>query len=246
MTITLDRHPATLSTAAPRLRRIGTARPQPADDSVTITVTVSLPAGTGDVEAALVADELRTRAQRLVGSRDGRTTVSVNSPQSFATAGRSTARALPPRDRGIAAVSPLRPRRTGIVSPNSPARRDAEAARAVGVPVKAVKIGLFVFVGFCAWVLGMHLLFAYQVMQSAEGVGNEFIYIIAAVVGGCLLTGGYGSVVGAALGALIFGMTQMGINYAGWNVDWFYTFLGVMLLLATLVNTFVQKKAGGR
>ena len=123
---------------------------------------------------------------------------------------------------------------------------DAEAARAVGVPVKAVKIGLFVFVGFCAWVLGMHLLFAYQVMQSAEGVGNEFIYIIAAVVGGCLLTGGYGSVIGAALGALIFGMTQMGINYAGWNVDWFYTFLGVMLLLATLVNTFVQKKAGGR
>ncbi|WP_435201355.1 ABC transporter permease [Janibacter sp. GS2] len=123
---------------------------------------------------------------------------------------------------------------------------DAAAARAVGVPVKAVKIGLFVFVGFCAWVLGMHLLFSFQVMQSGEGVGQEFIYIIAAVVGGCLLTGGYGSVVGAALGALIFGMTQMGINYAGWNVDWFYTFLGVMLLLATLVNMYVKKKADGR
>ena len=79
---------------------------------------------------------------------------------------------------------------------------DAAAARAVGVPVKAVKIGLFMTVGFCAWMLGMHLLFSYQVMQSGEGVGQEFIYIIAAVVGGCLLTGGYGSVVGAALGAL--------------------------------------------
>lgn len=123
---------------------------------------------------------------------------------------------------------------------------DAAAARAVGVPVRAVKIGLFVFVGFCAWVLGMHLLFSYNVMQSGEGVGQEFIYIIAAVVGGCLLTGGYGSVVGAALGALVFGMTQMGINYAGWNVDWFYTFLGVMLLLATLVNMYVKKKADGR
>lgn len=78
---------------------------------------------------------------------------------------------------------------------------DAAAARAVGVPVKAVKIGLFMTVGFCAWMLGMHLLFSYNVMQSGEGVGNEFIYIIAAVVGGCLLTGGYGSVVGAALGA---------------------------------------------
>lgn len=123
---------------------------------------------------------------------------------------------------------------------------DAAAARAVGVPVKAVKIGLFVFVGFCAWLLGMHLLFDYSVMQSGEGVGKEFIYIIAAVVGGCLLTGGYGSVVGGALGALVFGMTQMGINYAGWNVDWFFTFLGVMLLLATLVNMYVKKKADAR
>lgn len=123
---------------------------------------------------------------------------------------------------------------------------DAEAARAVGVPVTRVKIGLFVTVGFCAWMLGMHLLFDYSVMQSGEGVGNEFIYIIAAVVGGCLLTGGYGSVVGGALGALVFGMTRMGINYAGWNVDWFYTFLGVMLLLATLVNLYVKKKADAR
>ena len=120
---------------------------------------------------------------------------------------------------------------------------DAHAARAVGVPVRAVKIGLFMTVGFCAWMLGMHLLFDYAVMQSGEGVGKEFIYIIAAVVGGCLLTGGYGSVVGAALGALIFGMTQMGINYAGWNVDWYWTFLGVMLLLACLVNMYVKNKA---
>ena len=123
---------------------------------------------------------------------------------------------------------------------------DAQAARAVGVPVRAVKIGLFMTVGFCAWMLGMHLLFDYAVMQSGEGVGKEFIYIIAAVVGGCLLTGGYGSVVGAALGALIFGMTQMGINYAGWNVDWYWTFLGVMLLLACLVNMYVKKKADAR
>jgi len=123
---------------------------------------------------------------------------------------------------------------------------DADAARAVGVPVKAVKIGLFMFVGFSAWLLGMHLLFEFSVIQSGEGVGKEFIYIIAAVVGGCLLTGGYGSVVGAALGALVFGMTQMGINYAGWNVDWFWTFLGVMLLLATLVNQFVKKQADRR
>jgi len=123
---------------------------------------------------------------------------------------------------------------------------DADAARASGVPVTAVRIGLFTFVGFCAWMLGMHLLFEYQVVQSGEGVGKEFIFIIAAVVGGCLLTGGYGSVVGAALGALVFGMTQLGITYAGWNPDWFYTFLGVMLLLACLVNLAVKKSGESR
>ena len=123
---------------------------------------------------------------------------------------------------------------------------DEKAARAVGVPVWKVRVGLYMFVGFCAWLSGMHLLFAFNQVQSGEGIGNEFIYIIAAVVGGCLLTGGYGSVVGAALGALIFGMTRMGINYAGWNVDWFFTFLGVMLLLATLVNLYVKKKADAR
>lgn len=123
---------------------------------------------------------------------------------------------------------------------------DAGAARAVGVPVRATKIGLFMAVGFCGWLSGMHLLFQFNAVQSGEGVGKEFIYIIAAVIGGCLLTGGYGSVIGASIGALIFGMTQLGINYAGWNPDWFKTFLGVMLLLATVVNVYVKMKADRR
>ncbi|MDE9367057.1 ABC transporter permease [Luteipulveratus sp. YIM 133132] len=123
---------------------------------------------------------------------------------------------------------------------------DSDAARAVGVPVRGVRVVLYLFVGFCAWLAGMHLLFEFNTVQSGDGVGNEFIFIIAAVVGGCLLTGGYGSAIGASLGALIFAMTQLGINYAGWNPDWFKTFLGVMLVLATLVNVWVKKKADAR
>ncbi|GAA4550014.1 ABC transporter permease [Pseudonocardia xishanensis] len=118
-----------------------------------------------------------------------------------------------------------------------------DSARAVGVPVKAVKIGLFMTVAFMCWFLGMHLLFNFSTVQSGLGVGNEFIYIIAAVVGGCLLTGGYGSVIGAAIGAFIFGMTTQGIVFAGFDPNWFYTFLGVMLLLAVLVNLYVKNYA---
>ena len=120
---------------------------------------------------------------------------------------------------------------------------DESAARASGVPVRRTKVALYLFVAFSAWLSGMHLLFGYGVVQSGEGVGKEFIYIIAAVIGGCLTTGGFGSVIGASVGALIYGMTQLGINYAGWNPDWFKTFLGVMLIAATLVNMYVKKKA---
>lgn len=118
----------------------------------------------------------------------------------------------------------------------------AASARAVGVPVGKVKIGLFVGVAFTGWFLGMHLLFAFKSVQSGEGVGNEFFYIICAVIGGCLLTGGYGSAIGAAIGAFIFGMTGKGIVYAEWNPDWFKFFLGAMLLIATVVNLIVRRR----
>jgi simple sugar transport system permease protein len=120
------------------------------------------------------------------------------------------------------------------------------SARAVGVPVKKVKIGLFMTVGFLAWFLGMHLLFNFSTVQAGIGVGNEFVYIIAAVVGGALLTGGYGSAVGSALGAVIFGMVTQGIVFAGWDPNWFKTFLGAMLLMAVLVNLYIKNYAAQR
>jgi len=123
---------------------------------------------------------------------------------------------------------------------------NAASARAVGVPVNKVKIGLFMGVGFLAWFSGMHQLFAFNTIQAGGGVGQEFLFIIAAVVGGTLLTGGYGSAYGTALGAFIFGMTQQGIVYAGWDPNWFKAFLGVMLLLAVAVNLSVKKFATTR
>jgi simple sugar transport system permease protein len=120
---------------------------------------------------------------------------------------------------------------------------DPEAARAVGVPVTATKIGLFMTVGFCAWFSGMHLLFAFDTVQSGGGITNELIYIVAAVIGGCLLTGGYGTAIGAAIGAFIYGMTTQGIVFAGWDSNLVKFFLGVMLLLAVMMNMWVRRQA---
>jgi simple sugar transport system permease protein len=118
-----------------------------------------------------------------------------------------------------------------------------DSSRAVGVPVKRVKVGLFMLVGFGCWFLAMHLLFAYDTVQSGAGIGSELLYIAAAVVGGCLLTGGYGSAVGSALGAFIFGMTTEGVIYADWDPDWFQFFVGAMLVVATVANTWIRARA---
>jgi simple sugar transport system permease protein len=117
------------------------------------------------------------------------------------------------------------------------------SARQVGVPVFRTKVGLFMTTAFAAWMVGMLNLFKTTTAQSTTGVGQEFVYIICAVVGGCLLTGGYGSAIGAALGALIYGMVGQGIVYAGWDSDWLYAILGVMLLGAVLVNNWVKARA---
>lgn len=120
---------------------------------------------------------------------------------------------------------------------------DAEASRKVGVPVARVKIALFMATAAAAWLVGMMNVVRLRSAVASQGIGQEFIYIIAATIGGCLLTGGYGSVVGAAIGAVIFGMAQVGIVFAGWDTDWFYSFLGIMLLAAVLVNNYTRKRA---
>ena len=122
---------------------------------------------------------------------------------------------------------------------------EQNAARQVGVPVTRVKSGLFVGVSLCGWLVGMITMARSGSVQANLGIGLEFEYIIAAVIGGCLMTGGFGSVIGAALGALIFGMTKQGIPAAQWDNDWYKLFLGVMLLAATVLNTVVRRRATG-
>ncbi|RME64326.1 MAG: ABC transporter permease, partial [Caldilineae bacterium] len=117
------------------------------------------------------------------------------------------------------------------------------AARNVGVPVDRLKIGLFMTTAFAAWLVAVIQVVSVKSADTLRGEQQEFIAIIAVVIGGTLLTGGYGSAIGAVLGALIFGMVKQGIVFAGVDADWFQVFLGAMLIVAVLVNNYIRRRA---
>jgi simple sugar transport system permease protein len=120
---------------------------------------------------------------------------------------------------------------------------DPIAARNVGVPVARTKIALFMMTSGTAALMGIIEAIELRSMQSKEGIGLEFIFIICAVVGGCLLTGGYGSVVGTCFGAAMLGMVQLGIIDAQWDSNWTFTFQGTILFFAVILNTMLRARA---
>lgn len=120
---------------------------------------------------------------------------------------------------------------------------DANAARNVGVPIMRVKILLFVGTAVASCLLAIIQTVAFTNADVLRGQGNEFYAIVAAVVGGVLLTGGYGSAIGAMFGALVFGIVEEGIVFAGVDANWYKAFIGLILLLAVLLNTYVRKLA---
>ncbi len=122
---------------------------------------------------------------------------------------------------------------------------DADAARNAGVPVSSVKIRMFMFTAFCATVFAVCQVMEFGSAGADRGILKEFEAIIAVVIGGALLTGGYGSVIGAALGALIFGVVQQGLFFANVESSLFRVFLGVILLAAVILNTYIRRTITG-
>ena len=120
---------------------------------------------------------------------------------------------------------------------------DVQAARNIGVPVDRVKITLFMLTAAAACLVAIIQAVAFTGADVLRGQNQEFLTIIAVVVGGTLLTGGYGSAIGSVFGALIFGMVRQGIVFAGVDADWYQVFLGIMLLIAVLFNRYIRKRA---
>jgi simple sugar transport system permease protein len=143
---------------------------------------------------------------------------------------------------GLAAAASFRLGRTRFGNWIFAVGGDANAAKNAGVPVRTVKVSLFMFTALCAWLFAMLQISDIGSAAADRGLQKEFEAVIAAVIGGSLLTGGYGSVIGACFGALIFGVVQIGITYTNINSDWFRVFLGMMLLLAVLFNNQVRRR----
>jgi simple sugar transport system permease protein len=121
-----------------------------------------------------------------------------------------------------------------------------EAARSMGVPIKKVKILLFMATAASAALFACIQVLEVGTADVLRGQNKEFEAIITAVIGGTLLTGGYGSALGSAFGAFILGVTQLGIFFVpGFNSDWYGFVLGALLLIAAMVNNVILRRASG-
>ncbi|MGH0348865.1 ABC transporter permease [Sinorhizobium meliloti] len=121
-----------------------------------------------------------------------------------------------------------------------------ESARANGVPVNKVRIGLFMFTAFCATIFAACQVFDTNTADAGKGNLKELEAIAIAVVGGTLMTGGFGSVVGVAFGAITFGLVANAVFFIpAIDGSYYRVFVGIMLLIAVFLNESVRKRITG-
>jgi simple sugar transport system permease protein len=120
---------------------------------------------------------------------------------------------------------------------------DRASARNAGIPTARLTIALFVLSSTSAAFVGMCQAMLYNSAQVAGGMSFIFNSIISVVVGGVLLTGGFGSVIGIFFGTITFAIVNQGIYYTDFDRNWSSLIIGVMLLAAVLMNNTFRKMA---
>ena len=116
------------------------------------------------------------------------------------------------------------------------------AAAELGVPVRRTTVALFCLTAAAGWLIGVLALTRLGAVGVLPGTGSGVDFLVVAVIGGCLLTGGWGSAVGAAVAAVLYAVARQGITLAGWAPAWFQVLLGVLLLVALVVNGVVLRR----
>jgi simple sugar transport system permease protein len=100
----------------------------------------------------------------------------------------------------------------------------------------------FVVCAVLAGFVGVIQFSRFATVPSTLGEGMELEAIAAAVIGGSLLTGGYGSVLGTMIGSLLTGMISSGLVLAGAPPYWFQGFIGLIVIAAVIINTRIRGK----
>ena len=118
-------------------------------------------------------------------------------------------------------------------------------AKALGVNANKVKMMNFITASMLAGFAGMANLGRFKIVDPTLGVGMELEAIAAAVIGGTFLNGGYGSIIGAFIGAFLIGMIQNGLILAGAPPYWYRAFIGIILVVAAIVNMRIKKVVAG-
>ena len=120
------------------------------------------------------------------------------------------------------------------------------AAKANGVPTNKVKISLFIFSAFCATIFAACQVFEVNTADAAKGNLKELEAIAAAVIGGIVMTGGFGTVVGIIVGAFIFGIAKEAFFYIpGIDGSFYRVFLGLVIVASALLNENIRKRIMG-
>lgn len=120
---------------------------------------------------------------------------------------------------------------------------DKISARNAGIPTDKLTVGLFVLSSMSASFVGMCQTIMYSSAQVSTGQSFIFNTIISVVVGGVLLTGGFGSVIGILFGTITFAIVNQGIFYTSFDRNLSSLIIGVMLLIAVLMNNTFRRMA---
>lgn len=120
---------------------------------------------------------------------------------------------------------------------------DKVSARNAGIPVDRITILLFVGTSTSAAFVGMCHAILFNSAQVSGGMNDIFNVVVSVVVGGALLTGGFGSIAGVFIGTLTFAIVNKGIDFTSIDRNWSNLIIGIMLLLAVGMNESFRKKA---
>jgi simple sugar transport system permease protein len=119
------------------------------------------------------------------------------------------------------------------------------ASKALGINTNKVKLINFIICSFMAGLAGITTFARFKIIDPTLGQGMELEAIASAVIGGTFLSGGYGSIIGTFLGAFMIGMVRSGLVLAGAPAYWYRAFIGIVLIIAAIINTKIRKKTAG-